>query len=445
MHLAVPPSLAIIAAVSSADLRSRSTSRTLAPSRASRIAAARPLPMVSPGVCPAPTTIPTLSFILICVLPAGCCSSFTNDLCERDAAFVKPCKTTMSMKMETHRFSESLQLNDVTRPDGLLVGPLLPMIEAQAAEADATRSVSPAVIAALKGNDVMRMSAVRAIGGLESSITAMGRELEAVAAACGSTGWCLWNHLCVFHFYCGLLGPAQIGLLRSITANRHWVCLPAGAGTGVIGKKEGEDVVLNGVASFGSGGRYSDYAGVTFVFEGERAPHLTLVRTDQEGVRIDPTWKAMSLRPSATAHVHYEGVRASLASVVTFPLPYRVAFREPAYPIIDDRYREDWVALSDLWLGCMAGGGAHAALKETCAGIQDRVAIMGVKMVERPTIHVNLGQAVALIASARASVYDACARTDSRIATHQIPTEGDYLEQLGARMIALLLGDEATQ
>jgi len=335
----------------------------------------------------------------------------------------------MSIKMET--------------PHSLLVAPLLPLIAGQAAEADATRSVAPAVIAALKGNDVMRMSAVRALGGLESSISAIGRELEAVAAACGSTGWCLWNHLCVFHFYCGLLGPAQMGLLRSITANRHWVCLPAGAGTGVIGTKEGEQVVLNGVASFGSGGRYSDYAGVTFVYEGERAPHLTLVRTDQEGVRIDPTWKAMSLRASATDHVHYEGVRAPLASVVPFPLPYRVVFRDPAYPMIDHRYREDWVALSDLWLGCMAVGVADAALKEACSGIQNRVAIMGVKIVERPTIHVNLGQAVALVGAARAAIYDACARTDGRIAARQIPTEGDYLEQLGSSMMALRLCDEA--
>jgi 3-hydroxy-9,10-secoandrosta-1,3,5(10)-triene-9,17-dione monooxygenase len=335
----------------------------------------------------------------------------------------------MSIKMET--------------PDSLLVAPLLPLIAEQAAEADATRSVAPAVIAALKGNDIMRMSAVRVLGGLESSISAIGRELEAVAAACGSTGWCLWNHLCVFHFYCGLLGPAHIGLLRSITANRHWVCLPAGAGTGVIGRKEGEQVVLNGVASFGSGGRYSDYAGVTFVYEGERAPHLTLVRTDQEGVRIDPTWKAMSLRASATDHVHYDGLRASFASVVPFPLPYRVAFRDPAYPMIDRRYREDWVALSDLWLGCMAVGVADAALTDACSGIQNRVAIMGVKMVERPTIHVNLGQAVALIGAARAAIYDACAKTDGRIAAHQIPTEGDYLEQLGSSMMALRLCDEA--
>jgi alkylation response protein AidB-like acyl-CoA dehydrogenase len=247
----------------------------------------------------------------------------------------------------------------------------------------------------------------------------------------------------VFHFYCGLLGPAHIELLRGITANRHWVCLPAGAGTGVIGKVDGEDVVLNGVASFGSGGRYADYAGVTFVFEGERAPHIVLVPTDQEGVRIEPTWKAMSLRASATDHVHYEEVRAPVSSVVPFPVPTRVAFRDPAFPVIDHRYREDWVALSDLWLGCMAVGVADAALKEACSGIQDRVAIMGVKMVERPTIHVNLGQAVALTAAARATVYDSCARTDARIAAHQTPTEGDYLEQLGASMMALRLCDEA--
>src|ERR1700731_4689696 len=231
-------------------------------------------------------------------------------------------------KMGSNRSNENYPSADVAASNSLLVAPLLPLIAGQAAEADATRSVAPTVIAALKGNDVMRMSAVRALGGLESSVTATGRELEAVAAACGSTGWCLWNHLCVFHFYCGLLGPAHIGLLRSITANRHWVCLPAGAGTGVIGRVDGEEVVLNGVASFGSGGRYADYPGITFVFEGERQPPLTLVRTDQAGVRIDPTWKAMSLRASATDHVHYEGVRASLASVVPFPLPYRVLFRD---------------------------------------------------------------------------------------------------------------------
>ena len=325
----------------------------------------------------------------------------------------------------------------------LNIAPLLPAIAAQALQADATRSVAPEVIAAIKASPVMGMSASRELGGSEASVTAMGRELEATAAACGSTAWCLWNHLCVFHFYAGLLGPAQIDVLKSITAKGQWVCLPAGASTAITGTIEGETMVLNGVAAFGSGGRYADFAGVVFVPEGERKPSFALASTHQDGVRIDPTWKAMSLRASATDHVYYEGARVELGRVVPFPARSRETFRDPDYPVVNPRYREDWVGLSDMWLGCMAVGVASAALTEACDGIQGRVAIMGTKMVERPTIHVNLGQAGAMIQAARATVYDACAKTDARIASGVPPTESDYLEQLAATMMAVKLCDDA--
>jgi two-component flavin-dependent monooxygenase len=325
----------------------------------------------------------------------------------------------------------------------LLVAPLLPAIAAQAAQADATRSVAPEVIAAIKASDVMRLSASRELGGLEAGVGRIGAELEAVAGACGSTAWCLWNHLCVYHFYCGLLGPAQSDRLAVIARAGQWVCLPAGAGTAVSGRTEGEDVVLNGMAAFGSSGRYADYVGVSFVFEGERKPHFALVSTSQAGVRIDPTWKAMSLRASATDNVHYEGVRTPAALVVPFPFRFREIFRQPDYAVINPRYREDWVGLSDLWLGCMAVGVAGQALSETCESIQGRIAIMGTRMVERPTIHVNLGQAGAMIRAARAAVFGACAETDARIAEGIAPTEADYLDQLAASMMALRLCDDA--
>ena len=45
---------------SAAESSRRSTQSTVAPSRANRMAVARPLPMVSPGVCPAPTTTAVL-------------------------------------------------------------------------------------------------------------------------------------------------------------------------------------------------------------------------------------------------------------------------------------------------------------------------------------------------------------------------------------------------
>lgn len=50
----------------------------------------------------------------------------------------------------------------------LHVAPLLPRIAEQAAAADRTRSVAPDVIAALKANPVMRLSAAREIGGLRT-------------------------------------------------------------------------------------------------------------------------------------------------------------------------------------------------------------------------------------------------------------------------------------
>src|SRR6516165_6560385 len=59
---AVPPLAAIMSTVSWAEIRSRSTHSTFAPSRAKVSAVARPLPMPSPGLCPAPTTMATRSF-----------------------------------------------------------------------------------------------------------------------------------------------------------------------------------------------------------------------------------------------------------------------------------------------------------------------------------------------------------------------------------------------
>ena len=59
-HSPVPPSCATMAAVSSADASRLSTASTFAPSCAKRSTVARPLPIPSPGDCPAPMTTATL-------------------------------------------------------------------------------------------------------------------------------------------------------------------------------------------------------------------------------------------------------------------------------------------------------------------------------------------------------------------------------------------------
>ena len=190
--------------------------------------------------------------------------------------------------------------NDESR---LLVQPTLEALEAQAANADSTRTVASNVIESLRGSDVMRMAATKELGGVESSILAMGRELEAVAARCPSTAWCLWNHLAVFHLFVGTLGPEHQSFLQELVQNGQWKSFPAGAGSGVHGRIEGDEAVLSGKATFGTGSRYADYCGVVFAVVGEDGEPLrpmdlrfSIVSTSVEGLKIDPTWDGSGLR-----------------------------------------------------------------------------------------------------------------------------------------------------
>ena len=323
------------------------------------------------------------------------------------------------------------------------IAPLLAEIAAQAAAADRSRSIAPATIGHIKRNDLMRLSGSPELDGLNEKVGVIGNELRAVAAHCVSTAWCLWNHLCTFHHFAGLLGPDHHDFLRDIVRGHEWVCFPAGASTAVTATARGADVMLNGVAAFGSGARYAEWAGVVFEEPQSTVLHFSMVDLRAPGVRVEPTWEAMSVRASATDHIHYKDVAVSRHRVVPWTPMYRAIFRDPSYAVIHPRYREDWVALSVLWLGAMATGVAEISFEETAHGIRDRIAILGTKMVERPTIHVNLGRARALINAATDTVFAALAETDARIEARALPSEGDYFRQCAAGMQAVLLCEEA--
>ncbi len=323
------------------------------------------------------------------------------------------------------------------------IDPMLSAIAAQAAEADASRSIDSDLIAALKASEVMKLAASANLGGGQASILQIGRELEAISANCGSTAWTMWNDLAVFHLFVGSLGPDHHDLLADIVARGQWVCFPAGAGSGVTGVLEADGVRLNGRGAFASGGRYADWAGVVFLVVDEVGNRIepldirfTIVRTADEGVKIDPTWDGSAVRASATDDIHYTDVVAPLDRCVHWYGANRAeALR--SVPVVADRYREDWVGLSDIWLGWMAVGLARAALAEATAEIRHRKSIMGKQMVTRPTVQVNLGQAAALIGAASATVETACVQVDRRIETAAAPTPADYLRQMALATSAI--------
>jgi 4-hydroxyphenylacetate 3-monooxygenase len=336
----------------------------------------------------------------------------------------------------------------------LLCADLVPLIAAQADDADRSRTVAPEVIAAIKASPLMAMSASQEIGGSGSTVGAIARELEAVAAACGSTAWCLWNHLCVFHLYVGTLGPPNAELLASIVERHEWVCFPAGAGSQVYGRVDAttDELVLDGVTTFGSGSRYAEWTAVVaaMVDPATGTPasppdlRFTVERLDAPSVRIDATWDGMALRASATDTVHHTGTRVPAARAAPWYAANRAdVLRSLDHPAIHPRYREDWVGLSDLWLAAQATGAAGAAIEEAADGVRGRRAIMGAKMVDLPMVPMRLGEAAAMVATARAAVTVGCAEVDERIAAGVPPTEADHTRQLALAAQALRLCRDA--
>jgi alkylation response protein AidB-like acyl-CoA dehydrogenase len=331
--------------------------------------------------------------------------------------------------------------------------PVIPRAAEYAREADETRTLNPAVLTAVRQSDLLTLSASPRIGGRGAAIATIGRELEALAGACASTAWCVWNHLCVFHLFCGVLGPDHAELLAAMVDRHEWVCFPAGAGSGILATDEGDSVIVSGHGAFGSGARYADWAGVAFAMAGPdgraRRPldlRFTVVRLDQPGVSVDPTWDGAALRASSTDDVHYRGVTAPRARCAPWSGADRsIKLRDANSPMIDPRYREDWVGLSALWLGALACGVVAAALNDLVEEVGGRRAIMGRALAEFPGVHFNFGRAAAALLGARAAVTEGCAAVDRRITAGVAPTESDELEQAARAAFALQACNQAMQ
>jgi alkylation response protein AidB-like acyl-CoA dehydrogenase len=325
------------------------------------------------------------------------------------------------------------------------------LVAAQADEADRTRTVSPAAIAAVKASGLLGLSATEEIGGTGASIATMAAELELLAGACASTAWCVWNHLCVFHLFCGALGPDHADLLGGIVEGHEWVCFPAGAGSGVHAVEHGDHLVLDGTAAFGSGARYADWAGVAFAMAEPDGTiirpvdvRFSVIRLDTDGVEVRPTWDGAGLRASSTDDVAYAAVRLPTGRAVRWWGANRAdKLRDLDFPVINKRYREDWVGLSDIWLAAMATGIVGAALDEITTEVGTRRAILGRPMTELAGVQFNIGRAAKEVGGARAAVAQGCADVDDRIAAAVPPSEGDELQLAALSAFALEACDRA--
>src|SRR5205823_10669031 len=105
---------------------------------------------------------------------------------------------------------------------------------------------------------------------------------------------------------------------------------------------------------------------------------VAIVRLDTDGIDVRATWDGAGLRASSTDDVVYRGVTLPADRTVPWYGANRAAkLRDPDFPVIDPRYREDWVGLSDVWLAAMGAGIVGAALDDVAAEVGRRRAVMG--------------------------------------------------------------------
>ena len=259
----------------------------------------------------------------------------------------------------------------------------------------------------------------------------------------------------MFHLYVGTLGPPNAELLASIVERHEWVCFPAGAGSQVYGRLDPatDELVLDGITTFGSGSRYAEWTAVVaaMVDPATAAPtsppdlRFTVERLDAPSVRVEADVGRDG--PAGVGHRHrppHRDAGAGDSRCVPWYAANRAdVLRRLDHDVVHPRYREDWVGLSDLWLAAQATGAADAAIEEAADGVRGRRAIMGAKMVDLPMVPMRLGEAAAMVATARAAVTVGCAEVDERIAAGIPPTEADHTRQLALAAQALRLCRDA--
>ena len=185
----------------------------------------------------------------------------------------------------------------------------------RAQEVDEAREVPSESISELHEAGLLSMAIPSSQGGTEVDFVTQLMVIELIAGACASTGWCLTNHTAALKRAQALLGDRITPYTEAVVAEgalfSHAI-VPSGTTSAAPG-----GYVSTGSWPFVSGSNRARWAFLATLVPG--APHgwtpidgaeppashlrKLIVKLDSPGVRIEPTWQAMSLRASMSHDV----------------------------------------------------------------------------------------------------------------------------------------------
>ncbi|WEF33674.1 acyl-CoA dehydrogenase [Pseudoduganella chitinolytica] len=267
-------------------------------------------------------------------------------------------------------------------------------------EADVAGWLTPAQQALIHAQDWLRMLAPRACGGAELPLPDAVRLEEAIAAQDGSTGWVVT--LCAgAGWFAGFLAPS---VARAILATPN-VCLAgSGAPTGYA-DRDGDGWRIAGRWDIASGAPMATHFTLNAVLR-ERGeilrddagqPRIRAFVVPARDVTVEPTWRSIGLRASASHAYRIDGARV--------PADHGFAIDPACATAPGPLYRFPFMPLAFVTLGANLLGMARHFLALARPLLGTRRHPSGAAMLEVPAVAARLAAAEAALAAGRARFY----------------------------------------
>ncbi|MEP7215451.1 MAG: acyl-CoA dehydrogenase family protein [Anaerolineaceae bacterium] len=294
---------------------------------------------------------------------------------------------------------------------------LAPLLRNAAEEIDQARRLPPNIVGALRDAGCFRMSMPRVWGGCEVDPMAQNRVIEAISAASGSAGWCVMIGAANAYFTAFLDQAVARKMFPDVNMVIAGALAPPARAIVAPGGYR-----VTGRLPFGSGITHADWvaAGAVAFDNGQPvagpdgSPKRFWALAPIEQVEVLDTWHSNGLKGSGSNDFVFNDLFVPAERVFTLDHPSE----QRAGPLYQ---------LPTLFLANHPGvplGIGRGAIEEFTAIIRDKPPKFGVAARDQPSVQAALANAVVLVESARAFVFESLgALWESLVAGRETTTE----------------------
>jgi 3-hydroxy-9,10-secoandrosta-1,3,5(10)-triene-9,17-dione monooxygenase len=296
---------------------------------------------------------------------------------------------------------------------------LIPALRERAVEVDALRHMPAATVSDLKAAGTARLYQPARFGGCEADMRAGVEALAAVGRGCGSTAWCLVQHLTHNFMLSQWPDQGQHDIWQDPACLVSGIFIPSGG----RGRKVEGGYALSGRWPLVSGVDTSDWCLFAAVTEEDGATVDRYYALPRSQIEIVDTWQSLGLKGSASNDVVVSDVFVPEHRTLTLrelkggPTPGNAHNTNPMY-------RTPSYAIFGIYISAAVLGIGEAGLELYLEGARRRLALSsGQKVASYPTQQVKVAEASAALAAARQLLFALCDEASAIVASGGLPDD----------------------